>query len=68
MKSKSIQCTFHYMPLHQSEFAQSKFGQQISLPHAEKFGNGLVRLPLYNNMTIDDVNTVCKAIQDYCKN
>lgn len=68
MKAEDIQCTFHYMPLHQSAFAESKFGLQKALPNAEKFGNGLVRLPLFNGMSKEELSTVCKAIERFCKN
>ncbi|GAB4250826.1 MAG: dTDP-4-amino-4,6-dideoxygalactose transaminase [Vicingaceae bacterium] len=50
----------HFFPLH-----LSKFGKKLcnySLPNTEKFGNCLLRLPLYYDLKIDDVKEVCEIL------
>ncbi len=45
MKSKNIDCFFHYYPLHLSSFGKKI--SKVKLKNTEKIYNGLVRLPLY---------------------
>ena len=58
MRTMGIQTLFHYQPLHRSPLAQA-LGPQVDLPHADKFGNGLVRLPLYPQLS--DSEAMCIA-------
>lgn len=44
---KGIQTTTHYEPLHKSPFFSTSQGR-IVLPQTEKFGDGLLRLPLHH--------------------
>jgi len=48
MSSKSIQCVFHYSPLHSSPFYREYSNQSIQeLPVTERVSEALVRLPLW---------------------
>jgi len=48
MSSKSIQCVFHYSPLHSSPFYRKYSNQSIQeLPVTERVSEALVRLPLW---------------------
>lgn len=68
MKSQSIVAPFHYVALH-----QSPMGQELGLPsnedftQTERFSNGLVRLPLFYNMTSWQQEKVIEAIQGFIK-
>jgi dTDP-4-amino-4,6-dideoxygalactose transaminase len=49
MKSQSVLTVFHYIPLHTSTFFKNAFGN-ITLPNCEKWGNCLLRLPLFYSL------------------
>ena len=57
MSERGIQMTFHYQPLHQSQFYIKEFGIQ-SLPVTEKLAASIVRLPIYPSLTTEDQNYV----------
>ena len=61
LKSKEIQAVFHYQSLHNSPFYQSK-QEGRELPNAEKFSNCLVRLPLYFDLEVKDVDYICDSV------
>ena len=52
LNKQAIMAIFHYLPLHSSPYYGKKHGGR-KLPHAEKYGKGLVRLPLYGNLIKD---------------
>jgi len=64
LKSKKIEATFHYSPLHLSVYSIKKFGK-ISLPNTERFGNCLVRLPLFYELTTTQQNFVIKEVKRF---
>ena len=65
MRSKEIGCVFHYIPLHSAP-AGLKFGRFHGEDvYTTKESERLVRLPLYYNMTKEDLNSVIKATLDY---
>ena len=58
MKEKSINCVFHYVPLHNSEFAKKMKMHSGTLRFTERVSECLVRLPLWNGMSDEDVKKV----------
>lgn len=65
LKGLGILAVFHYMPLHQSP-AGLKFGRVSgSLPVTEDISNRLLRLPLYYEMTLNDVDQVVEQISAF---
>lgn len=69
LKRNEIMATFHYLCLHKSEFVKmqnsASFG--LSLPHAERYADCLVRLPLYYEMEDQEVEYVVNKILDFYK-
>ena len=61
MKGKNIQLAFHYLGLHKSDFYQ-KTNKLINLTQAEKYTDCLVRLPLYFELSNDEIKVICKSI------
>ena len=60
LRSRNIQATFHYQSLHSSRyFAERHDGRP--LPQADRYSDCLVRLPLYAEMSTEDVDRVCDA-------
>ena len=65
MKSKEIGCVFHYIPLHSAP-AGLKFGRFHGEDvYTTKESERLVRLPLYYNMTKEDLKSVIEATLAY---
>lgn len=63
LKNNGVQTTFHYQPLHLSAYYQNKRGQ--CLPNSERYGDTLVRLPLYFELSDDECKTICELIVNY---
>ena len=65
MKDKGILTVFHYVPLHSAPAGLrfgSFFGKDV---YTTRESERLVRLPLYFNMTEDDLNVVSDSLQNY---
>jgi len=62
MKEHQISCVFHYQPLHVSPVGQRFGGLAGQCPVSEHAGECLVRLPMYNTLSEDDVARVTNAI------
>ena len=60
LRDQGIQAAFHYQPLHSSPYFADKHDGR-NLPYCDRFANCLIRLPLYFDMTDEDVNTVADA-------
>lgn len=67
LKEAGILSVFHYVPLHTSEFARKKFGN-ISLPKTEDLSSRLIRLPMFYNLKMEEINTVVESIFTFYSN
>ncbi|WP_293766234.1 dTDP-4-amino-4,6-dideoxygalactose transaminase [uncultured Aquitalea sp.] len=67
LKRLDISAVFHYVPLHDSP-AGLRFGRAHGdLPVTRAVSETLLRLPLYSEMTMDQVRQVCQGIKSfYC--
>ncbi|MCB9285099.1 MAG: dTDP-4-amino-4,6-dideoxygalactose transaminase [Lewinellaceae bacterium] len=54
LREQGIQASFHYDGLHRSPWYTRHYGA-VSLPHAERYGDCLLRLPLYYDLTLEEV-------------
>ncbi len=60
-KKAGINTAFHYLPLHQSKYYNSQHdGRDLS--NCTRFANSLLRLPLYYDLGLEDVEYVVKTI------
>lgn len=59
--NNGIQTTFHYLPLHTSVYYQDKHDGRV-LTNCDKFSDCLVRLPLYYELTNDNVEFIIQRI------
>jgi dTDP-4-amino-4,6-dideoxygalactose transaminase len=59
-----IVATFHYLPLHSSPFFKEKYNGR-ELKSAERWANCLVRLPLYADLEIAEVDYICEQIRSF---
>ncbi len=61
LKKQNIQAVFHYQSLHNSPYYLGKHKGGI-LPNAEKYSASLLRLPLFYELSITELNTICDHI------
>lgn len=54
MKSRNIQCVFHYLALHASAFYSPRHDGR-TLPNCDRFADCLVRLPLFYELDVERV-------------
>lgn len=62
LRSAGYMATFHYVPLHTSPVGQSNGWREGSLPVTEDLSARLLRLPLFFDMTLADVEVVARAV------
>ncbi|HEY1395724.1 dTDP-4-amino-4,6-dideoxygalactose transaminase [Roseateles sp.] len=61
LKEQGIHAVFHYLSLHDSPYFQQKHDGR-PLPHSDRFSNCLVRLPLFFELSDNDVDRIAEAI------
>lgn len=67
LKEKGIGAVFHYLSLHSSPYYQDKHdGRELS--NCDKFADCLVRLPMYYELSSEDVNMIFNIITVYYLN
>ncbi len=64
LKKEEILSVFHYLSLHKSEFYLNKHDGRI-LPNCDMFSDSLVRLPMYYELTKDEIDKIIKVIHEY---
>jgi len=65
LKQKNVGSAFHYLSLHNSEFYKNKHDGR-ELKNSDRFTDCLLRLPLFYELTQDDLKCVYSAVQEYC--
>ena len=65
MKANDVLSVFHYLSLHKSEYYLNHDGKIVDLPNCDKFADQLVRLPMYYDLTDDDVKLVVSLIHQF---
>jgi dTDP-4-amino-4,6-dideoxygalactose transaminase len=64
LKSKEIFAVFHYLSLHKSKYYSKKY-KGIDLVNSDNYEDTLLRLPLYYDLSIEDVEFVAKQVNDF---
>lgn len=64
LKDNGIHAVFHYLSLHTSEYYQAKHAGP-SLPQSDFYTDTLVRLPLFYELTDEQVDFVCDKISGF---
>ena len=65
LKENDVQTTFHYLPLHSSKFYENKHDGR-ELPNCDRYGDTLVRLPLFYELTDWEIDKIVKLIVEFC--
>lgn len=61
LKSNKILSVFHYLSLHKSDFFSSQHdGRQLN--NSDRFTDSILRLPLYYDLSLNDVDKICSLI------
>ena len=66
LKTKNITATFHYQCLHKSPYYLIN-NTYNKLNNAEKFEKTIIRLPLFYNLTIEEVNYISNEVIEFFK-
>lgn len=65
LKEKGVTAVFHYLALHHSEYFKQEYEGHFVMSNAINFENCLLRLPLYNNLTKEEVAYICISIKEF---
>jgi dTDP-4-amino-4,6-dideoxygalactose transaminase len=68
LKLNGINSVFHYLPLHLSDMGLKFGGKPGDFPVTERVSDQLVRLPFYNDLTVEDQALVVEAIKNFNPN
>lgn len=66
-KSNDILSVFHYLSLHKSSYYERNNTERPELENCDFFADSLVRLPLYYDMTENEIESVIKMVVDFFK-
>lgn len=64
LKNKGVNSFFHYLSLHNSEYYKRKHDSR-SLPQSDIYTDCLLRLPLYADLEIDEINYTTSVIEEF---
>lgn len=65
LKNLGVGAVFHYLSLHLSDYYRENHKGEIpNLPNCDKFADCLVRLPLYYELELEQVDEICKMIRE----
>jgi dTDP-4-amino-4,6-dideoxygalactose transaminase len=64
MAAGGIKTVFHYVPLHSAP-SGLPFNPDLVLPVTDQVSSGLVRLPVYPDLTSDDVGRVIARTREF---
>lgn len=67
LKASGVGAVFHYLSLHSSEYYKDKHDGR-ELPNCDYFADCLVRLPMFYELDLADVDLICSAIIEFEKN
>ena len=67
LKENGVAAAFHYVPLHSSPYAQKILPIMPNLPNTTSESERLVRLPLFADLTTEELNQVIDAIHKFYK-
>ncbi len=65
LNGRGVQAYFHYLPLHSSRAGMAYGRFNGNDDYTTKESERLLRLPIYNNFTYDEVETVSAAVEEF---
>ena len=67
LKDNDIMAVFHYLSLHSSAYYADKHDGRALL-ECDRYADTLVRLPMFYDLSLNDVNHICALIKEHCTN
>jgi dTDP-4-amino-4,6-dideoxygalactose transaminase len=68
MRKSGVEATFHFVPLHSSPYGQKCLGyKEGDFPITERVSASLIRLPLYPELSVEQVDYVLNVLDDALK-
>lgn len=64
LKDNGVGAVFHYLSLHSSVYYADKHDGR-ALPQCDRYADCLVRLPLFYDLTLEQVDHICEIISTY---
>jgi len=64
LREQGAQAVFHYLSLHSSPYYHTRHDGR-TLPECDRYADCLVRLPLYYDLSLEQVDHICEAIATY---
>ena len=64
LKQNGVLAVFHYLSLHSSDYYRDKHDGRV-LPQCDRFADCLVRLPLFYDLSLEQVDDICRQIEQY---
>jgi dTDP-4-amino-4,6-dideoxygalactose transaminase len=64
LRKQEIHAVFHYLSLHKSEFYEGKY-KGDELVNSDKYSDNLIRLPIFYDLTDNDIERVVNCIREY---
>jgi dTDP-4-amino-4,6-dideoxygalactose transaminase len=64
LRETGYQAVFHYISLHSSEYYKSKHDGR-NLTNSDKFTDCLVRLPMYYELGLEDIQSIANCINEF---
>lgn len=61
LKENDILAVFHYLSLHSSAYYKDKHDGR-ELPECDRYADTLVRLPMYYDLSVEEVKDICRII------
>ena len=65
LKDKQINVGIHYRPIYQNSYFQESGFKETYLPNAEKYYSSSLSLPLYTDITNDELNYIISKLYDF---
>ena len=65
LRRRGILAVFHYVPLHASAYYRGRYGPGPALPWAEHYGDCLVRLPIFYELSRADQNLITEVVLEF---
>jgi dTDP-4-amino-4,6-dideoxygalactose transaminase len=65
LRRRGILAVFHYLPLHLSQMGRAFGGKAGDCPVTEDLSDRLLRLPFYNDLSLEDQGVVIDAIREF---
>ena len=62
LKENGVQAVFHYLSLHSSPYYLDKHDGR-ELPNCDRYADCLVRLPMYYDLSVKQVDSICEIIR-----